>query len=135
MTNPTDDVLTFALQAARSAAPNLAGDDLDAAVTAAVTALVSQQRSLQVAVQKASEAAVTEREVLTAAQLWVTQNNVAGLSPLAEILAGHRTYGFDPADADGLDAGTVAEAATEAHLRQFARAERLQRELDAATGV
>jgi hypothetical protein len=125
--------LETALTAAAAAAPALGSDTLNAeltkAVTAALTAVLSENRVLQVAVQAAAEQAADERAVLTSAQLWFL-NNGHGLDELGAILGGHTTYGFAPAaDTDGLDPEQVAEAATEAYLRELARADRLEQQV------
>lgn len=129
-TTPTaDTALDTAVQAAIAAAPALDRDALTAAVTAALTPVLSENRVLQIALRTATEQAVNERDVLTSAQLWFQQNG-HGLEELGEILGGHDTYGFTPGDdTDGLDAEQVAEAATQAHLRELARAERAERKV------
>ncbi|WIE81526.1 hypothetical protein [Curtobacterium sp. MCSS17_016] len=118
-----------ALAAATAAAPALAGDALTAAVTAALTSVLSENRVLQIAVQTAAEQAANERAVLSSAQLWFL-NNGHGLDELGAILGGHTTYGFAPdGDTEGLDPVQVAEAATEAYLRELARADRLDHQV------
>ena len=132
MTHTTGTSLAFALDAANAAAPDLAGDRLDTAVTAVVNALAGQTRSMQAALRASAESVSAEREILTGAQLWVLDNDDDDIAGLKEILGGHSTYGFEPTGMTTLDPASMAEAATEAYLREFARAEQLQRELDAA---
>jgi len=133
MTDHADDTLHLALTAARTAAPSLDRAALDAAVTAATAALTGEVRSLQVALRISGNEAVTERSVLTSAQLWVAAHDGGNLKELKAILGGHTKYGFEPSGVTNLDPVTVAEAATEAYLREHARAERLEQALLAAS--
>ncbi len=122
--------LDTAIEAAVAAAPTLNRDALTAAVTAALTSVLGENRALQVAVRTATEQAATERDVLTGAQLWFQQNG-HGLDELGSILGGHVTYGFAPdGDTEGLNPVQVAEAATEAYLREFARANRAEHKVE-----
>lgn len=127
-TSPTI-TLDTAIEAAVAAAPALDRDALTTAVTAALTSVLSENRVLQNAVRTATEQAADEREVLTSAQLWFQQNG-HGLDDLGAILGGHTTYGFNPdGGTDGLDPEQVAVAATEAWLREHARAERAEQKV------
>lgn len=136
MNQPANDTLDVALAAAYAAAPHLDRASLTAAVTAATTAattaLAGQIRSMQVALRASTASAENEKAVLVAAQLWAVKNDRPDIADLKSILGGHILYGFDPEGVNGLDTETVAEVAAEAYLREFARAERLQRDLELA---